>query len=149
MSDNEIWELNRGGHDPVKVYAAYKKAQDTKGVPSVILAKTVKGYGMGEAAEGKNIAHSVKKVDTSILRQFRDRFDIPISDEDVDNLKYYRPDENSAEYKYMQEHREKLHGHVPQRREKFSTALEIPGLEKFEQVQKEVEIEKFLQLWYL
>jgi pyruvate dehydrogenase E1 component len=136
MSDNEIWELNRGGHDPVKVYAAYKKAQDTKGVPSVILAKTVKGYGMGEAAEGKNIAHSVKKVDTSILRQFRDRFDIPISDEDVDNLKYYRPDEDSAEYKYMQEHREKLHGHVPQRREKFSTALEIPGLEKFESVLK-------------
>ncbi|MDC0932284.1 pyruvate dehydrogenase (acetyl-transferring), homodimeric type [Arcobacteraceae bacterium] len=136
MSDNEIWELNRGGHDPVKVYAAYKKAQDTKGVPSVILAKTVKGYGMGEAAEGKNIAHSVKKVDTSILRQFRDRFDIPISDEDVDNLKYYRPAEDSAEYKYMQEHREKLHGHVPQRREKFSTALEIPGLEKFEQVLK-------------
>ena len=136
MSDNEIWELNRGGHDPVKVYAAYKKAQDTKGVPSVILAKTVKGYGMGEAAEGKNIAHSVKKVDTSILRQFRDRFNIPISDEDVENLKYYRPDEDSAEYKYMQEHREKLHGHVPQRREKFSAKLEIPGLEKFESVLK-------------
>jgi len=136
MSDNEIWELNRGGHDPVKVYAAYKKAQDTKGVPSVILAKTVKGYGMGEAAEGKNIAHSVKKVDTSILRQFRDRFDIPISDEDVDNLKYYRPSEDSPEYKYMQKHREDLHGHVPQRREKFSTALEIPGLEKFDSVLK-------------
>ena len=136
MSDNEIWELNRGGHDPVKVYAAYKKAQDTKGVPSVILAKTVKGYGMGEAAEGKNIAHSVKKVDTSILRQFRDRFNIPISDEDVENLKYYRPDEDSAEYKYMQEHREKLHGHVPQRRENFSAKLEIPGLEKFESVLK-------------
>ena len=136
MSDNEIWELNRGGHDPVKVYAAYKKAQDTKGVPSVILAKTVKGYGMGEAAEGKNIAHGVKKVDTSVLRQFRDRFDIPISDEDVDNLKYYRPDENSAEYKYMQEHREALHGHVPQRREQFSTALEIPALDKFDAVLK-------------
>ncbi|BFU77635.1 pyruvate dehydrogenase (acetyl-transferring), homodimeric type [Arcobacter sp. 15-2] len=136
MSDNEIWELNRGGHDPVKVYAAYKKAQETKGQPSVILAKTVKGYGMGEAAEGKNIAHGVKKVDTSVLRQFRDRFDIPISDEDVDNLKYYRPDENSAEYKYMQEHREKLHGHVPQRREKFSTALEIPALDKFDAVLK-------------
>jgi len=136
MSDNEIWELNRGGHDPVKVYAAYKKAQDTKGVPSVILAKTVKGYGMGEAAEGKNIAHGVKKVDTSVLRQFRDRFDIPISDEDVDNLKYYRPDENSDEYKYMQEHREALHGHVPQRREQFSTPLEIPLLDKFEAVLK-------------
>ena len=136
MSDKEIWELNRGGHDPVKVYAAYKKAKDTKGVPSVILAKTVKGYGMGEAAEGKNIAHGVKKVDTSVLRQFRDRFNIPISDEDVDNLKYYRPDENSAEYKYMQEHRQNLHGHVPQRREKFSKALEIPALDKFDAVLK-------------
>ena len=136
MSDNEIWELNRGGHDPVKVYAAYKKAQDTKGVPSVILAKTVKGYGMGEAAEGKNIAHGVKKVDTSVLRQFRDRFDIPISDEDVENLKYYRPAEDSPEYKYMQEHRQALHGHVPQRREKFSTTLEIPALEKFDAVLK-------------
>ena len=136
MSDNEIWQLNRGGHDPVKVYAAYKKANDTKGVPSVILAKTVKGYGMGEAAEGKNIAHGVKKVDTTVLRQFRDRFDIPISDEDVDNLKYYRPSEDSPEYKYMQEHREKLHGYVPQRREKFSTVLEIPTLDKFEAVLK-------------
>lgn len=136
MSDHEIWGLNRGGHDPVKVYAAYKKAQDTKGVPSVILAKTVKGYGMGEAAEGKNIAHSVKKVDTSILRQFRDRFDIPISDEDVENLKYYRPSEDSPEYKYMQKHREDLHGHVPQRREKFSEKLVIPGLEKFDSVLK-------------
>jgi len=136
MSDNEIWQLNRGGHDPVKVYAAYKKANDTKGVPSVILAKTVKGYGMGEAAEGKNIAHGVKKVDTTVLRQFRDRFDIPISDEDVDNLKYYRPSEDSPEYKYMQEHREKLHGYVPQRREKFSTVLEIPTLDKFDAVLK-------------
>ncbi|MGB3750626.1 MAG: pyruvate dehydrogenase (acetyl-transferring), homodimeric type, partial [Arcobacteraceae bacterium] len=136
MSDSEIWQLNRGGHDPVKVYAAYKKAQDTKGVPSVILAKSVKGYGMGEAAEGKNIAHGVKKVDTSVLRQFRDRFDIPISDEDVENLKYYRPSEDSPEYKYMQEHRETLHGHVPQRREKFSNALEIPTLDKFEAVLK-------------
>ena len=136
MSDSEIWQLNRGGHDPVKVYAAYKKAADTIGLPSVILAKTVKGYGMGEAAEGKNIAHGVKKVDTSVLRQFRDRFDIPISDEDVENLKYYRPSEDSPEYKYMQEHREALHGHVPQRRESFSKALEIPTLDKFEAVLK-------------
>ncbi|MAD42612.1 MAG: pyruvate dehydrogenase (acetyl-transferring), homodimeric type [Arcobacter sp.] len=136
MSDSEIWQLNRGGHDPVKVYAAYKKANDTKGVPSVILAKTVKGYGMGEAAEGKNIAHGVKKVDTSVLRQFRDRFDIPISDEDVENLKYYRPSEDSPEYKYMQKHREDLHGHVPQRRENFSQSLEIPTLDKFEAVLK-------------
>eukprot|EP01029_Cantina_marsupialis_P007316 TRINITY_DN1807_c0_g1_i4.p1 TRINITY_DN1807_c0_g1~~TRINITY_DN1807_c0_g1_i4.p1 ORF type:complete len:891 (+),score=217.44 TRINITY_DN1807_c0_g1_i4:185-2857(+) len=134
MSDDEIWRLNRGGHDPIKVYAAYKKANETKGKPSVILAKTVKGYGMGEAAEGKNIAHGVKKVDTSVLRQFRDRFDIPISDEDVENLKYYRPAEDSPEMKYMKERRAELGGVVPQRREQFSTALEIPALDKFDAV---------------
>ena len=136
MSDDEIWRLNRGGHDPIKVYAAYKKANETKGKPSVILAKTVKGYGMGEAAEGKNIAHGVKKVDTSVLRQFRDRFDIPISDEDVENLKYYRPADDSPEMKYMKERRSQLGGVVPQRREKFSTPLEIPALEKFDAVLK-------------
>ena len=136
MSDDEIWRLNRGGHDPIKVYAAYKKADETKGKPSVILAKTVKGYGMGEAAEGKNIAHGVKKVDTSVLRQFRDRFAIPISDEDVDNLKYYRPAEDSPEMKYMKERREELSGFVPQRRAKFSTALDIPALDKFDAVLK-------------
>ncbi|RXJ70339.1 pyruvate dehydrogenase (acetyl-transferring), homodimeric type [Halarcobacter ebronensis] len=134
MSDDEIWRLNRGGHDPIKVYAAYKRANETKGKPSVILAKTVKGYGMGEAAEGKNIAHGVKKVDTSILRQFRDRFDIPISDEDVENLKYYRPEEGSAELQYMKERRAELGGFVPQRREKFTKTLEIPTLDKFSAV---------------
>ena len=136
LSDKEIQELNRGGHDPVKVYAAYKKAYDTKGLPSVILAKTIKGYGMGEAAEGKNIAHGVKKVDTSVLRQFRDRFDIPISDEDVEKLKYYKPAEDSDEYKYMQKQRKELGGFVPQRRDKFSNALEIPTLDKFDSVLK-------------
>ncbi|WP_072680254.1 pyruvate dehydrogenase (acetyl-transferring), homodimeric type [Arcobacter sp. LA11] len=136
MSDDEIWRLNRGGHDPVKVYAAYKKAQDTKGKPTVILAKTVKGYGMGEAAEGKNIAHGVKKVDTTVLRQFRDRFDIPVSDEDVDNLKYYRPADDSEEMQYMKARRAELGGSVPQRRQKFSTPLEIPALEKFDGVLK-------------
>ncbi|QKF81917.1 pyruvate dehydrogenase (acetyl-transferring), homodimeric type [Halarcobacter ebronensis] len=134
MSDDEIWRLNRGGHDPIKVYAAYKRANETKGKPSVILAKTVKGYGMGEAAEGKNIAHGVKKVDTSILRQFRDRFDIPISDEDVENLKYYRPEEGSLELQYMKERRAELGGFVPQRREKFTKTLEIPTLDKFSAV---------------
>ena len=99
MSDDEIWKLNRGGHDPVKVYAAYKRAHETVGRPIVILAKTVKGYGMGAAAEGMNIAHGVKKVDTSNLMQFRDRFDIPISDEQVEKFSYYRPEEDSAEIK--------------------------------------------------
>ncbi len=136
MSDDEIWRLNRGGHDPIKVYSAYKKANETKGKPSVILAKTVKGYGMGDAAEGKNIAHGVKKVDTTVLRQFRDRFEIPISDEDVDSLKYYRPAEDSPEMKYMKERRAELGGSVPQRRAKFSTALDIPALDKFDAVLK-------------
>ena len=136
MSDNDIWRLNRGGHDPVKVYAAYKRAHETVGRPIVILAKTVKGYGMGAAAEGMNIAHGVKKVDTSNLMQFRDRFDIPISDEQVEKFSYYRPEEDSAEIKYLKEKRANLGGYVPQRREKFSTKLEIPALDAFDSILK-------------
>ena len=134
LSDNDIWKLNRGGHDPVKVYAAYKKANETKGRPSVILAKTVKGYGMGSAAEGMNIAHGVKKVDVNQLKAFRDRFDLPISDEDVESYSYYKPDENSPEVQYLKEKREALGGFVPQRREKFSNKLEIPALSEFESI---------------
>lgn len=136
MSDDEIWKLNRGGHDPVKVYAAFKKAKETVGRPTVILAKTVKGYGMGEAAEGKNIAHGVKKVDTNQLRQFRDRFDIPVADEELENLPYYVPADDSEEMQYMKARRSELSGSVPQRREKFSEKLEIPALEKFDGVLK-------------
>ncbi len=136
MSDDEIWRLNRGGHDPVKVYAAFKKAKETKDRPTVILAKTVKGYGMGDAAEGKNIAHGVKKVDTASLRQFRDRFDIPVEDEDLENLPYYRPAKDSAEMKYMKERRSSLGGAIPQRREKFTQKFEIPQLSAFDAVLK-------------
>ena len=134
MSDEEIWKLNRGGHDPLKVYAAYKAAQETKDRPTVILAKTVKGYGMGESAEGKNIAHGVKKVDVDSLRQFRDRFKVPFSDEELENLPYYTFSEDSAEMKYMKERRAELGGVVPQRRQKFTEALEIPALEKFDAI---------------
>jgi len=134
MSDNEIWKLNRGGHDPYKVYAAYKKAKETKGKPTVILAKTVKGYGMGDAAEGKNIAHGVKKVNTQALRVFRDRFDLPISDEDVENIAYVKPAEDSEEIQYLKAKRVELGGSLPQRRTAFSEALEIPTLELFEAV---------------
>jgi pyruvate dehydrogenase E1 component len=134
MSDDEIWMLNRGGHDPVKVYAAYKKANETKGRPSVILAKTVKGYGMGEAAEGKNIAHGVKKVDLKSLRQFRDRFDIPVTDEEIEKLPYYLPPEDSEEMKYIKEKRAALGGFVPQRREAFTEKLTIPELSAFDAV---------------
>ena len=136
MSDDEIWRLNRGGHDPVKVYAAFKKAKETKDRPTVILAKTVKGYGMGAAAEGKNIAHGVKKIDMASLRQFRDRFDIPVPDEDLENLPYYVPAEDSEEMLYMKARRTQLGGAVPQRREKFTDSLEVPKLSAFDAVLK-------------
>ncbi|NLN12755.1 MAG: pyruvate dehydrogenase (acetyl-transferring), homodimeric type [Arcobacter skirrowii] len=132
MSDYDIWKLNRGGHDPVKVYAAFKRATETVGRPTVILAKTVKGYGMGAAAEGMNIAHQVKKVDTANLIQFRDRFNLPLTDEQVESFSYYRPEPDSAEFKYLQERRAALGGYVPQRREKFSNKLELPALNAFD-----------------
>ena len=136
MSDQDIFALNRGGHDPLKVYAAYKAAEKTKDRPTVILAKTVKGYGMGEAAEGKNIAHGVKKVDLDSLRQFRDRFRIPFSDEELEKLPYLTFDEDSVEMKYMKARRAELHGFVPQRLEKFTNKLEIPSLAEFESITK-------------
>ncbi len=136
MSDQDIFALNRGGHDPLKVYAAYKAAEKTKDRPTVILAKTVKGYGMGEAAEGKNIAHGVKKVDSDALRKFRDRFRIPFSDEELEKLPYLTFDEDSVEMKYMKARRAELHGFVPQRLEKFTNKLEIPSLAEFESITK-------------
>ena len=136
MSDQDIFALNRGGHDPLKVYAAYKAAEKTKDRPTVILAKTVKGYGMGEAAEGKNIAHGVKKVDSDALRKFRDRFRIPFSDEELEKLPYYTFDEDSVEMKYMKARRAELHGFVPQRLKKFTKKLEIPSLAEFESITK-------------
>ena len=136
MSDEDIFALNRGGHDPLKVYAAYNAAEKTKDRPTVILAKTVKGYGMGEAAEGKNIAHGVKKVDSDALRKFRDRFRIPFSDEELEKLPYLTFDEDSVEMKYMKARRAELHGFVPQRLEKFTKKLEIPSLAEFESITK-------------
>ena len=136
MSDQDIFALNRGGHDPLKVYAAYKAAEKTKDRPTVILAKTVKGYGMGEAAEGKNIAHGVKKVDSDALRKFRDRFRIPFSDEELEKLPYLTFDEDSVEMKYMKARRAELHGFVPQRLKKFTKKLEIPSLAEFESITK-------------
>ena len=136
MSDEDIFALNRGGHDPLKVYAAYKAAEKTKDRPTVILAKTVKGYGMGEAAEGKNIAHGVKKVDSDALRKFRDRFRIPFSDEELEKLPYYTFPEDSVEMQYMKARRAELHGFVPQRLKKFTEKLEIPSLSEFESITK-------------
>lgn len=134
MSDEDIWRLNRGGHDPGKVYAAYDRAVKTEGRPTVILAKTVKGYGLGDAGEGKNIAHNVKKMDLSAVKYFRDRFHIPINDNDIEALPYYKPAEDAPEMVYMRERRTALQGYLPQRRVKFSEKLDIPQLKAFEQV---------------
>ncbi len=130
MSDDEIWRLNRGGHDPRKVYAAYDSAVKHTGQPTIILAKTVKGYGMGDAGEGQNVAHQQKKLDLNAIREFRDRFNIPVSDKDLDDLPFCKPAPDSAELEYLHEHRKALGGFLPQRRTK-STPLPVPPLEIF------------------
>jgi pyruvate dehydrogenase E1 component len=130
MSDAEIWRLNRGGHDPHKVYAAYASAVKHEGQPTVILAKTVKGYGMGAVGEGKNVAHQQKKMPIEALRQFRDRFQIPIADDKLEQLPYYRPTPDSPEGKYIREVREKLGGALPQRRRK-SASVELAKVDPF------------------
>lgn len=132
MSDKEIWALNRGGHDPHKVYAAYHEAVNTNnGRPTVILAKTIKGYGMGAAGEGQNIAHQAKKMDLASLKKFRDRFCIPVSDEELSNhLPYYRPPEDSEEMRYLHDRRKALGGYLPLRTPSNKT-LDIPELNAF------------------
>lgn len=131
MSDQDIWRLNRGGHDPHKVYAAYHAAVNHKGQPTVILAKTVKGYGMGEAGEGQNITHQQKSMDIESLKKFRDRFDLPLTDEQVENLSFYKPADDSLEMKYMAERRDAMGGFVPQRRRK-GNELKVPDLAAFD-----------------
>ncbi|MGB5330978.1 MAG: pyruvate dehydrogenase (acetyl-transferring), homodimeric type [Woeseiaceae bacterium] len=131
MSDEEIWRLNRGGHDPLKVHAAYDAATSHKGGPTIILAKTIKGYGMGTAGEGRNIAHQQKKMDITEIKAFRDRFNIPIADSELgDRVPYYKPDSDSTEYEYMMQRREALGGFLPRRRPK-SKSLPAPPLEIF------------------
>ncbi|MCK8046167.1 MULTISPECIES: pyruvate dehydrogenase (acetyl-transferring), homodimeric type [Shewanella] len=133
MTDAEIFALKRGGHDSSKLYAAFKNAQETKGKPTVILAKTVKGYGMGEAAEGKNIAHGVKKMDMTHVLQLRNRLGLEdlLSDEKVSELPYLTLEEGSEEYKYLHARRDALHGYTPQRLPNFTKALELPEVEEF------------------
>ena len=131
MSDAEIWALNRGGHDPNKVYAAFAAATKHKGQPTVILAKTVKGYGMGEAGEGQNITHQQKKMGEANLREFRDRFGLQISEEQLKQVPFLRFPEGSAEEKYLRERREALGGYLPSRRAK-STSLQVPQLSAFD-----------------
>ncbi|SPY32789.1 pyruvate dehydrogenase E1 component [Pasteurella canis] len=134
MTDDEIWALNRGGHDPLKIFAAFNKAKQVKGKPVVLLVKTIKGYGMGDAAEGKNIAHQVKKMDMSGVRHVRDRFNIDISDAEVENLPYIKFAEGSEEYKYLHERRQALQGYLPTRLPRFTEQLEVPELEEFAQL---------------
>ena len=133
LSDDEVWKLNRGGHDPFKVYAAYASAVKHKDQPTVILAKTVKGYGMGESGEGQMIAHQAKKMTDDALRQFRDRFDIPIPDDQIDAMPFISLAPDSPELKYMQDHRAALGGHLPQRR-RTSTPLTPPPLTAFDRL---------------
>jgi len=128
LSDEDIFRLNRGGHDPYKVYAAYSQAVASTGKPTVILAKTVKGYGLGAAGESQNISHSVKKIDLEGLRIFRDRFGIPLPDSELKNVPYYRPSPDSPEMVYLRERRESLGGSLPQRRNDFES-LEVPDID--------------------
>ena len=135
LTDEDIYRLNRGGHDPYKVYAAYAAAASHKGQPTVILAKTVKGYGMGLAGEAQNITHSVKKLDLAELKEFRDRFDIPLPDSELEAVPYYRPHEDSPEMRYLKERRAALGGSFPSRQSDF-TALKVPKLDIFNNVLK-------------
>ncbi len=133
LSDDEVWHLNRGGHDPTKVFAAYAAAAKHKGQPTVILAKTVKGYGMGESGEGQMIAHQAKKMTADALRQFRDRFDIQVPDDKLMDLNFIRFADDSPEMKYLRERRAALGGYLPQRRRK-SAELEVPPLTAFDRL---------------
>jgi len=130
MSDSDIWRLNRGGHDPHKVYAAYAAASAHKGQPSIVLAKTVKGFGMGASGEGKNISHQQKSMDIESLKGFRDRFDLPITDKEIDELSYYKPSKDSPEIQYMLERRNALGGFLPARKTKGND-LKVPNIDAF------------------
>ncbi len=115
LSDKDIWRLNRGGHDPHKVFAAYDKASKNIGSPTVVIAKTIKGYGMGKSGESVNTTHQTKKLDINDLMYYRDRFDVPLTDKQVQNIEYYKPDQNSPEIKYIKEKRLQLGGFIPER----------------------------------
>ena len=138
MSDAEIWRLNRGGHDPNKVHAAYSAATQHVGQPTVILAKTIKGYGMGQSGEGQNTSHQQKKLDTDGVKYFRDRFNVPINDDELDEVPFYHPGPDSEEVKYLQEKRQHLGGYLPQRvtNEK---PLDVPELSTFDSLLKGTE----------
>jgi pyruvate dehydrogenase E1 component len=136
MTDDDIWRLNRGGHDPHKIYAAYAAAVKHPGQPTVILAKTVKGYGMGKIGEAKMATHQQKKMDLESIRQFRDRFNVPIQDEKLEGLPFYIPAADSPEMQYLHERRRALGGYLPQRRRKAGAVPEVPPLSAFDALLK-------------
>ena len=131
-TDEQVFELRRGGHDPLKVYNAYQRAVEHRGGPTVILAKTIKGYGLGEAGEGRNVTHQQKKLNESEMEYFRRRFEIPIPDEAVHTISFYRPAENSPEIRYLQERRRALGGYLPERKVR-AAAITAPPLELFKE----------------
>ncbi|MFN2335203.1 MAG: pyruvate dehydrogenase (acetyl-transferring), homodimeric type, partial [Wenzhouxiangellaceae bacterium] len=135
MSDEDLWRLNRGGHDPHKIHAAYREASQHEGRPTVILAKTIKGYGLGKSGEGMNISHQTKKLDEQGVRYFRDRFNVPVPDEDLAEVPYYHPGADSDEVRYLKKRRSELGGFLPQRNAGTDT-LEIPELDAFESILK-------------
>ena len=134
MSDKEIWNLRRGGHDAQKVYAAFHKANSSKGQPVVLLVKTVKGWGMGSAGEGKNTAHQAKKLTDEDIKFFRDRFNIPISDADLPQIPFYKPADDTPEMQYLHERRKALGGYLPKRRVKADESFTVPSLDTFKAV---------------
>ncbi|MBA4177210.1 MAG: pyruvate dehydrogenase (acetyl-transferring), homodimeric type, partial [Leptothrix sp. (in: Bacteria)] len=134
MSDKDIWNLRRGGHDAQKVYAAFHRANSHVGQPTVLLVKTVKGWGMGSAGEGKNTAHQAKKLSDDDIKFFRDRFNIPISDADLPSLPFYKPADDTPEMRYLHERRQALGGYLPQRRVKADESFTVPALDTFKAV---------------
>jgi pyruvate dehydrogenase E1 component len=134
MSDDDIWRLTRGGHDPHKIYAAFKVAQENKGTPTVLLVKTVKGFGMGKSGEARNTAHQTKKLDDVAIREMRDRFAIPIPDDKLPEVPFFKPSEDSPEMQYLHERRKALGGYLPQRRPQADEQLPVPDLSAFKNV---------------
>jgi pyruvate dehydrogenase E1 component len=134
MSDDEIWNLRRGGHDAQKVYAAFHAANNTKGQPTVLLVKTVKGFGMGKIGEGKNTVHQTKKLSDEDIKAFRDRFNIPIPDSQIADIPFYKPADDTPEMKYLHERRKALGGYLPHRRVKADEAFTAPSLDTFKAI---------------
>ncbi|HEU4851636.1 MAG TPA: pyruvate dehydrogenase (acetyl-transferring), homodimeric type [Telluria sp.] len=134
MTDDDIWRLTRGGHDPHKIYAAFKKANESVGKPTVLLVKTIKGYGMGKSGEARNTAHQTKKLDDEAIREMRDRYGIPIPDDKLKDIPFFKPSDDAPEMQYLHERRKALGGYLPQRREKAEESLQVPALAAFQNV---------------